>query len=66
MFAAALPIAEPLWKPCHTVSLFLLTLTFGAVLAGPLAIATGGAAGACLYWLGRWRLQNRPERDKAL
>jgi nitrogen fixation-related uncharacterized protein len=35
--------------------LFLATLTFGFVMASPVAIVAGGMAGASLFWFSRRR-----------
>ena len=54
LFAVLLPFVEPLWKPGQTASLFVLTVIFGAIMAAPVVVVTGGIAGVGLYALGQW------------
>jgi hypothetical protein len=55
LFAVMLPLAEPLWGVDQMGGLFLATLTFGFVMASPVAIVAGGMAGASLFWFSRRR-----------
>ena len=51
LFALSLPFAENGWLRASFGAIFLDTLTFGLLMAGPLAVISGGIAGASLFWL---------------
>jgi len=52
LFALALWQTEPGWVMNQVGGLFLATLTFGLLMAGPLVMITGLAGGGILYLLG--------------
>jgi hypothetical protein len=51
LFALSLPFAENGWLRGSIGAIFLDTLMFGLLMAGPLAVVSGGIAGASLFWL---------------
>jgi hypothetical protein len=51
LFALSLPFAENGWLRSSIGAIFLDTLMFGLLMAGPLAVVSGGIAGASLFWL---------------
>ena len=51
LFALSLPFAENGWLHGSIGAIFLGTLMFGLLMAGPLAVVSGGIAGASLFWL---------------
>lgn len=58
LFAFGLPMFEPLWSLRQVGGLFLLTLTLGFLMVGPIASFAGALAGIALYVLasgGYWR-----------
>lgn len=52
LFAVSLPLLERGWSFDQVGSLFVDTLIFGFLIGGPLAVISGGIAGASLYWVG--------------
>ena len=50
LFAISLPFEENGWLHASFGSIFLDALIFGLLMAGPLAIISGGIAGASLFW----------------
>jgi len=51
LFALSIPFAENGWLRSSFGAIFLDTLMFGLLMAGPLAVVSGGIAGASLFWL---------------
>lgn len=50
LFALSLPISENGWLRASFGGIFVETLIFGLLMAGPLTIVSGGIAGASLFW----------------
>jgi len=50
LFALSLPFEENGWLRASFGSIFLETLIFGLIMAGPLTIVSGSIAGASLFW----------------
>ena len=53
LFAFGLPMFESLWSLRQVGGLFLLTLIFGFLMVGPIALLAGALAGIALYFLAR-------------
>lgn len=53
LYACVLPLLEGGWSLGSVGSLFLLTLTLGVLMGGPLAVITGMCAAIALFRFGR-------------
>jgi hypothetical protein len=60
-YACELPMLEGQWSLGNVASLFLLTLMFGIIMGGPLAVLSGMAAGVTLFKFGRHFFANHGE-----
>lgn len=53
LYGCVLPLLEGVWSLRQAASLYLLTLVFGPLMAGPLVAITGMTAGVTLFRFGR-------------
>jgi hypothetical protein len=61
LYAVAIPAQESIWSFKQAGALFVFTITLGLLMAGPLTLVLGVAAGASLYKFARTREQNSRE-----
>jgi hypothetical protein len=62
MYAVAVPALESIWSFQQAGAIFLLTISLGLLMGGPLTLVLGVAAGASLYKFARARGQTSHEK----